>query len=120
MSFFHYCQSLVCGSASVELMAGPSVTVGDFPVVAVDLSAEAPGQAVLLGVAGGSTGIKAVGAENPAPAGKTSLTPSPAPVMPSSLHVSFADDVPPVPSNITVVIQLLPLLAICQAHKWCQ
>ena len=119
MSSFCYCQSPACGSASVELVVGPSVTVGDFPVVAVDPSAEALGQAVLSGVAGGSTGVEAVGAEDPALAGETPSTPPPAPVMPSSLHILFADDIPPVLSNIAVVIQLPPLPAACQACKWC-
>ena len=120
MSSFHYRQSPARGSASVELAAGPSVTVGDFPAVAVDPSAEAPGQAASSGVAGGSTGVEAVGAEDPAPAGETPLTPPPAPVVPSSPHVSFADDVPPVPSNVAVVIRLPPLPAARQAREWCR
>lgn len=120
MSSFCYRQSPARGSASVELAAGPSVTMGDFPAVAVDPSAEAPGQAASSGVAGGSTGVEAVGAEDPAPAGEAPSTPPPAPVMPLSPHILFADDVPLVPSNIVVVIRLLPLPAACQACEWCQ
>ena len=119
MSSFRYGQSPARGSASVELAAGPSVTVGDSPAVAVDPSADAPGQAASSGVVGGSTDVETVGAEDPAPAGETPSTPPLAPVMPSSLHVLFADNVPLVPSNIVVVIRLPLLLAACQACKWC-
>lgn len=119
MSSFRYGQSPARGSASVELAAGPSVTVGDSPAVAVDPSADAPGQAASSGVVGGSTDIETVGAEDPASAGEAPSTP-PAPVVPSSPHVSFADDVPLVPSNVAVVIRLPPLPAARQARDWCR